>query len=247
MNRKGLRVGAKVEGLGSQVLKVASCRCLSWKFVVLFATTVNITIFIFGQYRQSLNLECHFAAPCVQSSVEQPTIIQPPKTEIVDLKGALAILKDTAGNVSSMDATVKALVKDLSERIDSENSERNDAVDPQKGPLLVHEVEEECMEEYSRVTAKRTDGLTDEDVQRAWMYRGNRYRLTKFVEKLRKREEPVTAVVSGGSISLGHGVQVWTRYSNRLEKWMNQNYRPKKPRYKHRVLNRGAHGADVSG
>ena len=63
-----------------------------------------------------------------------------------------------------------------------------------------------CQEEYDRATADRTPGLTMDDLERARALVGNRHRLANVAETLRVGEKPITAVVCGGSITLGHGV-----------------------------------------
>ena len=157
-----------------------------------------------------------------------------------------------------------------------------------------------CLMEYQRVTATRLEGLNEEDLKRSKTYRGNRYRLSKLVQKLHGTTTSITssttnststgthqsksnvvpssaittttaikAVVCGGSISLGHGVMDNLSYSHRLEDWFNDKYpttttttirqntnqsnsnsmlKHHNTRNKrHRVINRGTHGADVSG
>ena len=63
-----------------------------------------------------------------------------------------------------------------------------------------------CLAEYTRVTKDRTPGLTKDDLERSRALVGNRHRLALLAHKLEQRQQPVTAVVCGGSISLGHGV-----------------------------------------
>lgn len=103
-----------------------------------------------------------------------------------------------------------------------------------------------CQDEYQRITAKRTPGLTTEDLKRSFVYSGNRHRLSKLAAKLKARREQVTAVVTGGSISLGHGVEKGLRYSDRLATWMNDMYPLTNQQQPHQVWNKGSHGADVS-
>ena len=144
-------------------------------------------------------------------------------------------------------------------------------------PLVV----DPCEVQYQQtVVQTRTPGLTEEDMQRSRAFRGNEWRLSNLARKLNhqihssssssngttrsttKHPQPVTAIVSGGSISLGHGVVKGLRYSDRLEHWLNTHYtippntetqqdgngksnsNSKTPR--HTVLNKGSHGADVS-
>jgi hypothetical protein len=138
-----------------------------------------------------------------------------------------------------------------------------------------------CKKEYQRVTTDMVDrvpGLTEDDYERSIAHVGNRYRLSKFVEKLvrssnitnKQKQQSndhdshatnaVTVIVCGGSITLGHGVEPETgRYSDALEVWLNNAYpitdrqkgdnnnsnQPTEQR-KHRVYNRGGHGANVS-
>jgi hypothetical protein len=113
-----------------------------------------------------------------------------------------------------------------------------------------------CQEEYDRVTANRTQGLTREDLIRSRTLLGNRQRLANLAHKLHilrdgttdnNNMQPITMVVNGGSISLGHGVIPGLRYSDRLETWLNTYYpMPPNSPGQHRVLNKGSHGADVS-
>lgn len=113
-----------------------------------------------------------------------------------------------------------------------------------------------CVVEYKRVTAEsRLQGLTEDDLERSIAHVGNRQRLAKLTHKLQQRLLPVSVVVCGGSISLGHGIEPRTlRYSNQLEQWLNTIYPLKKnlkngdqkqSKHEHRVYNRGSHGADV--
>ena len=101
-----------------------------------------------------------------------------------------------------------------------------------------------CQVEFQRVTSNQTKGLTPENLRRSWTHVGSRKRLAKLAHKLQQRKEPVNAVVSGGSISLGHGVIRGLRYSDRLATWMNDKY-PLQKQQEHQVLNKGSHGADV--
>jgi hypothetical protein len=63
-----------------------------------------------------------------------------------------------------------------------------------------------CEAEYQRVARDRTPGLTKDDLERSRALMGNRHRLAGLARKLQQRIEPVTAVICGGSISIGHGV-----------------------------------------
>ena len=138
-----------------------------------------------------------------------------------------------------------------------------------------------CKIEYERVMSSTiTQGLTEEDLLRSRAWIGNEERLVKFVNKLTKKSITtattttnessggngggVNVVVCGGSITLGHGVEpaITSRYSNKLEDWLNQMYplssssssslpHPRnqkgqqQPQPKHNVYNHGSHGADM--
>ena len=96
--------------------------------------------------------------------------------------------------------------------------------------------ERRCRNEFNRVTEEMPDhlpGLTEEDYERSIAHVGNRYRIATFVQKLIQssstasinRNKPVTVVVCGGSITMGHGVEPsWSRYAATLETWMNDAY-----------------------
>ena len=99
------------------------------------------------------------------------------------------------------------------------------------------ETERSCRREFHRVTDQRPDhvsGLTPDDYERSIAHVGNRYRIAAFVQKLigssyhhhnNNANSPVTAVVCGGSITMGHGVEPQSaRYSDALEVWMNEVY-----------------------
>ena len=115
-----------------------------------------------------------------------------------------------------------------------------------------------CQTEYQRIMSKVTTNLTADDYDRSIAQVGNRYRLSRIIQqKLSFREttppqqqqrrgrEPLTIVVCGGSITLGHGITpVTSRYSNQLETFLNTVY-PTKQQSAHTVYNRGSHGADV--
>jgi hypothetical protein len=124
-----------------------------------------------------------------------------------------------------------------------------------------------CSNEFYRLTRNMTDlvpGLTEEDFERSIAHIGNRYRFAQFVNKLTRSSstfkgqanstdsinvDPVYVVVCGGSISLGHGTT--SRYSDLLEDWFNTAYPlttmdRNGNNNRHRVYNRGGHGADVS-
>ncbi len=100
-----------------------------------------------------------------------------------------------------------------------------------------------CMEEYKRLVSDRTPGLTTEDMLRSRTYIGNRHRLATLASKF--EVAPINAVVCGGSISLGHGVK--TTYANRLQEWLNGRFPVSSGNENHKVINKGTHGADVSG
>ena len=144
-------------------------------------------------------------------------------------------------------------------------------------------------------------GLTSEDYERSIAHVGNRYRIAMFVQKLIQSTQsiairpitnttstkssttndakhtrssshpPVTVIVCGGSITMGHGVEPQSgRYSDALEVWLNTvypvattsvdnnnnpttkaphsdadyNFRNDHPN-RHRVFMRGGHGANV--
>ena len=72
--------------------------------------------------------------------------------------------------------------------------------------VAVAAVPDACQEEYDRATASRTPGLTIDDLERSRALVGNRHRLANLAKTLGARDKPVTAVVCGGSITLGHGV-----------------------------------------
>jgi hypothetical protein len=83
-----------------------------------------------------------------------------------------------------------------------------------------------CQAEYNRIVSQQTPGLTPQDLLRSRALIGNQYRLERVMKALSSRERPVVAVVAGGSISLGHGLENpnQNRYSNRLQTWMNDMY-----------------------
>jgi hypothetical protein len=156
--------------------------------------------------------------------------------------------------------------------------------EPKLSPLSLNkDVDDEslCKREYHRVSTDmnemhvsgndiRVPGLSEEDYERSVAHVGNRFRLAHFVNKLiqsssrtvmgenhnlaAENSGPVTVVVCGGSISLGHGVNPGVaRYSNLLEGWLNlaypifkSNTSSNENESRHRVYNRGSHGADVS-
>jgi hypothetical protein len=123
----------------------------------------------------------------------------------------------------------------------------------------LNETRNACTAEYQRVTASAVPGLTPEDWERSVAYTGNRHRLALLSQKLASRQEAVSVAICGGSITMGHGVHPITeRYSDQLERQLNQLYplsatastgtttsQQDKDGPKHRVYNRGSHGADV--
>jgi hypothetical protein len=97
--------------------------------------------------------------------------------------------------------------------------------------------------------SSRNLGLTQEVLERSRAHVGNRWRLARFSQTLTQQQQPVHIVVCGGSISLGHGISPHTeRYSDQLERWLNEMYplqSSSSSTRKHRVHNMGSHGADV--
>ena len=108
-------------------------------------------------------------------------------------------------------------------------------------PAVVEE--SSCMKEYNRLTEGRTPGITKMDLLRSQAWIGNQNRLNKAMDTLKERKRPAVAVVAGGSISLGHGVEHPYRYGERLENWMNDKFPLDDS--KHQVINVAAHGADM--
>ena len=64
-----------------------------------------------------------------------------------------------------------------------------------------------CEQEYQRVTATRTQGITKIDLENSRALMGNRHRLAVLAKKLQSKEKPINAIFCGGSITIGHGVQ----------------------------------------
>jgi len=115
-----------------------------------------------------------------------------------------------------------------------------------KLPTTTTTTTSQCQLEYNRLTSKQTPGLSSVLRQsEAWI--GNQYRLSQTMKALSSRQRPIVAVVAGGSISLGHGVQPdEARYADRLEAWMNEMYPLKQDKnQQHKVINVAAHGADM--
>jgi hypothetical protein len=103
--------------------------------------------------------------------------------------------------------------------------------------------EDLCWTEYQRVNQNRTRGLTVENLRRSRAWIGNEHRLQKVASSMPTK--PMTVLVAGGSISLGHGIfPTKMRYSDQLELWLNEHY-PLGGNNSHKVLNMGSHGADM--
>lgn len=106
-----------------------------------------------------------------------------------------------------------------------------------------------CQFEYDRISSNQTHGLTQTDLLRSRAFTGNQYRLHNAITTLTQRQRPFTAVVAGGSISLGHGTFSEFRYGERLADWMNDMYplssQQSELQNKHQVINVAAHGADM--
>lgn len=116
-----------------------------------------------------------------------------------------------------------------------------------------------CQREYQRMMSHVTTNLTTDDYDRSIAHVGNRYRLSRIIQQKLlpvildsesssqqqfEQRQPLTIVVCGGSITLGHGITpVTSRYSNQLEAYLNKVFPTKKKQ--HTVYNRGSHGADV--
>jgi hypothetical protein len=109
--------------------------------------------------------------------------------------------------------------------------------------------------EYQRVMGSVTTNLTIDDYDRSIAHVGNRYRLSRVIQQKliidetmtqAQPREPLTIVVCGGSITLGHGITpVKGRYSDQLEVYLNTVYPTQQQHRTHQVYNRGSHGADV--
>jgi hypothetical protein len=146
-----------------------------------------------------------------------------------------AALSDENGSISSNSTgTATTGRSGVSTSVSDQNKERRPT-------------EDVCESEFERTTANKVRGLTSIDMERSVAYTGNRQRIAKLVRKLQSRQEAVTVVVCGGSITLGHGIEnpKEARYSGRLQQWLNETY-PLTPPLQHTVYNRGSHGADVS-
>lgn len=76
----------------------------------------------------------------------------------------------------------------------------------ESGQQTLAPVRSKCLQEYQRVTANRTQGITLQDLEQSRALIGNRHRLALLATKLQERKDAVNAVVCGGSITIGHGV-----------------------------------------
>ena len=135
-------------------------------------------------------------------------------------------------------------------------TQQNDLILTSDLQTLPIQLQSTCQAEYTRIVSQQTPGLTPRDLLRSRAFIGNQYRLERLMDKLSAREHPVVAVVAGGSISVGHGLEYpqQHRYSDRLENWMNEMYPLTKEsatnednntrQQKHKVLNVASHGAD---
>ena len=120
-----------------------------------------------------------------------------------------------------------------------------------------------CQREYQRIMSNVTSHLTMDDYDRSIAHVGNRYRVSRVIQQKlllpvesesiqsqqqqQQQRQPLTIVVCGGSITLGHGITpVTSRYSNQLEAYLNMVFPiPTTKNQQHKVYNRGSHGADV--
>lgn len=108
----------------------------------------------------------------------------------------------------------------------------------------VRETVNKCDMEFRRLTTDHRHHLTLEDFRRSRAWVGNEQRLSKLFQKLSAKSDPVSAVVYGGSISMGHGLaDASLKYLNELELWMNTNFPMQSA--KHKVYSRAGHGADM--
>lgn len=132
----------------------------------------------------------------------------------------------------------------LSLHVFSQQEQRHGSTDT--SPLFdaVQENTDNCDMEFQRLTEDHRHNLTLEDFRRSRAWVGNEKRLAKFIEKLSAKTHPVAAIVYGGSISMGHGLEDGSlKYLNEFEKWMN-SYFPLQSA-KHKVYSRAGHGADM--
>lgn len=101
-----------------------------------------------------------------------------------------------------------------------------------------------CEQEFRRLTLHHQHNLTEEDFRRSRAWVGNEHRLAKVAGTLSARRKPVSVVVYGGSISMGHGLaDPKLKYLDEVEKWLNE-YFPL-PFSTHKVYSRAGHGADM--
>eukprot|EP00980_Cylindrotheca_fusiformis_P005627 scaffold1184_cov132-Cylindrotheca_fusiformis.AAC.48 len=101
-----------------------------------------------------------------------------------------------------------------------------------------------CDEEFERLTLNHTHNLSTEDIRRSRAWVGNERRLAKVVDKLSARKMPISVVVYGGSISMGHGLANGSlKYLNEFEKWLNEYFPISNS--EHKVYSRAGHGADM--
>ena len=152
----------------------------------------------------------------------------------------LATLSLVACN-DSEDVTTPRSVSSL--RSLSQPDPKKELKPDQISPEALSAAESACKSEYNRLIANKTPGITKHDLLRSRGWMGSQYRLNKAINALNDRSHPVVAVVAGGSISLGHGVEHSYRYGERLENWMNEMYPLENN--KHQVINVAAHGADM--
>jgi hypothetical protein len=110
-----------------------------------------------------------------------------------------------------------------------------------------------CFSDYKNMKSKQQFGLMDDDYARSRAYHGNTRRLSIFLDKLQARQQPVTVVSHGGSISLGHGIEPMDdMYSNTFVNWLNAYYPVILEPFSsgentaHTLINHARHGADVS-
>jgi len=122
--------------------------------------------------------------------------------------------------------------------------EQRDGFAPVSSFDTVPENTNKCDKEFRRLTAENRHNLTLEDFRRSRAWVGNEKRFSKLFQKLSAKTNPVSAVVYGGSISMGHGLSDGSlKYLNELEKWMNTNFPLQSA--KHKVYSRAGHGADM--
>ena len=228
---------------------------------------IIVTIWIIFLYQQYLHTATHY----LKTTSQNQNYID------FDPMRRMPLCRDHNGTIRSNSRT---------ERFDLDHKRNDD------------QLESSCRREFHRWTVDMPDhvrGLTSEDYERSIAHVGNRYRIATFVQKLilstqpmtntitnsnssnlndavsRTTSTPVTVIVCGGSITMGHGVEPQSgRYSDALETWLNAaypvfvddvdasdqsatkepfsdgsyNYRNDYP-HRHRVYMRGGHGANV--